>query len=309
MIPVARSCSRRGFALIVVLWFLVLLAAIGTYLVANARSQTALAHNVVAGAKAEALADAGIVQAVYNLTEPLLDRRWKLDGEPHRLKLLGGEVTVRLSDEGAKINPNFASEALLAGLFESSGVDRSSARRLAAAVADWVDKDDKTRPGGAEKKQYEDAGKDYAPPNAPIESLDELRLVVGMTPEIFSTVRPLLSVYAQTPAPDAKSAPPAIRRALEIAAQIERESDAASGDGEDADEDATGISAANAGSPSDSKTEANDSDASDEPVIANVEITARVAGATFDRRAVLTIDPDKPKGYAILDWRRGLVAE
>ena len=38
--------QARGFALIVVLWFLVLIAAIATYLLANARSETAVARNI-----------------------------------------------------------------------------------------------------------------------------------------------------------------------------------------------------------------------------------------------------------------------
>ena len=111
---IPRPGSRRawrGFALLVVLWFLVLLAAVGTYLMANARSETALAHNVLAGAKSEALADSGIAQAAFNLTDPLPANRWKFDGMPHQMKLPGGEVTIRLDDESKKINPNLASES------------------------------------------------------------------------------------------------------------------------------------------------------------------------------------------------------
>lgn len=305
--PIRSRGGRRGFALIAVLWFLVVLAAVGTYLMANARSETALAHNILVGAKAEALADAGIAQAVYNLTEPLPDRRWTLDGEPHRLALLGGEVTIRLGDETQKINPNFASEALLAALFESLGVERAEARRLGAAVADWVDHDDVTRPGGAEKKQYDDAGKGYAPPNAPIESLDELRLVLGMTPEIFAAARPFLTIYTQAEAPDAKTAPPAIRRALQIAEQIRRESDVTHEPGDETDEAAAGSS--DSASPSASEPASEDLAGSDKPVIADIEVTARHSGGAFVRRAVLKLDPGNPKGYAVLDWGRGDLVE
>jgi hypothetical protein len=45
---------------------LVLIAAISTYLLANARSEMALARNVRAAATAEALADAAVAEAVYN---------------------------------------------------------------------------------------------------------------------------------------------------------------------------------------------------------------------------------------------------
>src|SRR5215510_7882839 len=89
----------RGFALIVVLWFLVLIAAIATYLLANARSETAVARNIRAAAIAEALADAGIAQAIFNQTDTIPSRRWELDGEPHEVSLATGSVTIRLYDE------------------------------------------------------------------------------------------------------------------------------------------------------------------------------------------------------------------
>jgi Tfp pilus assembly protein PilX len=61
-----RVRSSQGFALIVVAWFLVLSAAIATYMMANARTETAIARNVVAAASAEALADAAIAQTIFN---------------------------------------------------------------------------------------------------------------------------------------------------------------------------------------------------------------------------------------------------
>src|SRR5882762_988206 len=105
-----------GFALIVVLWFLVLIAAIGTYLMANARLEIARARNILIAARAEALADGAIAQAVFNLTDPSAATAWKLDGTPHSITLAGGETTIRMFDEGAKINPNHASDKLIAAL-------------------------------------------------------------------------------------------------------------------------------------------------------------------------------------------------
>jgi general secretion pathway protein K len=294
---IARAQARgghrrqRGFALLIVLWFLVLLAAIGTYMVANARMQTALAHNVVAAAKAEALADAGIARAVFNLTDPVPDNRWTPDGAPHEVRLPDGAVTIRLEDESAKINPNLATDKLMAALFEVHGADGSRARRLGAAIADWVDPDGNARPNGAEARQYADAGLAYGPPNAPIESLHELQLVLGMTPDLFAAVKPLLTIYTGIPAPDARHAPPAIRRAIDLAAQSARAEE-----GGDPDED-------DASDPDDASADR------DKPVVVDVEVTARSAdGGTFVRRAVLRIAPDDAKGYDVLDWRRGDVA-
>src|SRR5262249_50687065 len=124
-----------------------------------------------------------------------------------------------VSDEGAKINPNRASDTLMSALFETTGLERERARRLGAAVADWVGPVTMTHPLGAKLAEYEAAGRSYGPPNAPVESLDELQLVLGMTPEIFATVRPYITIYTQRDAPDAKNAPLVVQHALALAAQ------------------------------------------------------------------------------------------
>src|SRR5262245_29897049 len=102
----------------------------GTYLVVGGRAETAIARNNRAAASAEALADAGIARMVFNQTDPVAANRWKLDGAEHRFALPGGEVSIRLQDETQKINPNMASETLLAALLEVRGVNRTAARHL-----------------------------------------------------------------------------------------------------------------------------------------------------------------------------------
>ena len=304
----------RGFALIVVLWFLVLIAAIGSYLMANARTETAIARNLRAAASAEALADAGIAQAAFNLTDAVAVNHWKLDGAPHRLRLFDGEVTIRLSDEGAKINPNRASDALMAGLFEAAGVERSQARRLGASVADWVGPEMMPRPFGAKLEQYEAAGRSYGPPNAPVDSLDELQLVLGMTPSIYAAVLPYLTIYTQREAPDPKDAPVVVQRALALAAQQLRGAEKATPPPSAAapapvanDRDATdteGATAAPSAAAPQAAPQAGGPVIVREPVI-GVEVIARSSsGGTFARHAILKLAADNPKGYAVLEWSR-----
>jgi hypothetical protein len=44
--------------------------------------------------------------------------------------------------------------------------------------------------------------------------------------------------------------------------------------------------------------------------VVHVEVTARPPeGGVFVRDAVVKLDPANPKGYAVLDWRRGDLAE
>ena len=53
------------------------------------------------------------------------------------------------------------------------------------AILDWLDSDDETRPEGAEYDFYAEQELGYSCKNAPMDSLDELLLIKGVTPEMF----------------------------------------------------------------------------------------------------------------------------
>jgi general secretion pathway protein K len=289
MKPVARGTA--GFALIVVLWFLVLLSAIGIYMLANARSQTAMARNTLGAARAEALADGAVANATASqmLTDPT--KRWRMDGTPYHLNMAGGEATVRMIDESLKINPNLASDTLMSGLFQALGLDRQHADSLGAAIADWVQSGDDPRPLGAKKAQYAAAGRSYGPPGQPVESLDDLQLVLGMTPQLLAAALPYLTIYTAQASPnDPRVMGPVVLKATQIAAF---------------QSNAAGQQPADSG-------QAADSDAS---VVMTVEATAHsFDGGVFVRHAVVAIKPDTdnngaetPKGFQVMDWRRGVL--
>jgi general secretion pathway protein K len=287
-----RTLSRgdSGFALLVVVWFLVLLAAIGVYMIANARSEIALAHNLLASAQAEALADGAIALAAYSQMTPDPGKRWKLDETAHRLDMPGGDVTIQLINESAKINPNLASAAILSGLFQAVGVDRARADNLSRAVGDWVQAGDNPGALNAKAQQYLQAGRSYAPPGTPLQSLDDLQLVLGMTPQIFAAARPYLTIFTDADAPkDRKLMSPAVARAMEIAAS------AGGGPAVAGDNTAT-------------------SQQPPSSEVVTIRATARGRdGGIFVRQAVLSIAPDTLKepdninGYLVLDWRRGVI--
>ena len=292
-----RPNKKAGFALILVVWLLVLIGSIGAYLVTNGRAETAIAFNMRAAASAEALADAGLARVVFNQTDPKLSNRWKLDGERYHIALPGGAIDIRLQDETQKINPNLASEALLGALFEVCGTDRGTARHLGTAVADWVSADGPPRPGGAKLEQYRAAGRSYGPPNVPMESLDELQLVLGMTPAIFASVRPYLTIHASAPAPDGKKAPLLVQRAITLAARTQD-------DGEETDTPPPATPSLGT-PPAQAPPKAPAQTPQDEQVIA-AEITARSReGGVFVRTAILRLEPGDAKAYSVLDWQRG----
>jgi type II secretory pathway component PulK len=53
------------------------------------------------------------------------------------------------------------------------------------AILDWLDVDDDTREFGAEHDYYEDLDVPYTAKNGPMDSIEELLLVPGITPEIY----------------------------------------------------------------------------------------------------------------------------
>ncbi len=331
----ARRRGDEGFALLVVLWFLVLIATIGIYLSANSRTESAIAQNVRASAKAEALADGAVAQTVFIETDPAIDKRWPFDWAVHTLKLPTGLVTVRVRDESEKINPNLASDRLLTALFVALGVDPDKAARLGPAIADWVDQDDNPRPLGAEKDDYADAGKDYQPRNGPMLSLNELGLVLGMTPEILASARPYLTISTAVARPDGVNAPPVVKQALTMtrdeAASANANANAAAGAGATANGSGTadggvagtGTSAPAPTSPADmavpgdvAQQEAQNGNGAQPGTgtpagpILEIEATAHGSdGAVYVRSAIVRVDSSVPRGYTVLDWHRGDLTE
>jgi general secretion pathway protein K len=283
MIPAAsgprRSAATDGFAVILVLWLLVLLAAIGMHLVARGRSEAHIAFNATAAAEAEALADAGVARAVFGLSDPNPATRWRLGGPPREIAFGNGRIAITLRDENGKVNLNLAPEPLLAALFRQVGANPGLAARLAAAITARV------RPGAVPLLLSSDMsatstgdGTAARKPPLPFDSIDDLADLPGMSPELLAAVRPYVSVYATSPQPLPAAADPLVIRAL---------TDVQPGIMSAATENPGGVSAAPA------------------KVTAAITSAARSRrGGAFVRDAVVRIDPTMPTGYVALRWAR-----
>ena len=212
--PSTAICRQSGgFALIIVLWTLVLIAFIVAQLTSSGRTEIRIAGNLVADAVAEAADDGAIFATLFNLADPNPAQRWPLDGTVHELTIGNSRVMVRLEDEAARINPNSASPALLEALLRVAGTDPEYARRLAGAIGEWVGSAPVARPQNAVLAEYSAAGLDYGPPSSPIETLDELGRVIGMTPAVLAAIRPHLTLFGP-PEPNPASADPVVAAAL-----------------------------------------------------------------------------------------------
>ena len=203
---------ETGFALLVVLWTLTLLALIGTQLVRASRTEALLARNLIDAASLQAATDGGVQVAIFHLLDRS-HRRWAADGVPRTVQVGAAEVTIRIENEGDKINPNIAAESLLTALLLQVGAAPAEAGAIAAAIHDWRTATSQARPRGAKAPQYATAGLDYGPPGSEFRSVDELGAVLGMRPALLALLRPHLTVFSDSD-PDGSSRDPVVLAAL-----------------------------------------------------------------------------------------------
>jgi general secretion pathway protein K len=262
---------ERGFALLIVLWTLALLSFLVTLFAAAARTEARIAFNLRSAMVPEWNADGAIYTAAFRLLDRS-DKHWDADGTVHELAVPGGRVVVRVTDEANKINLNTASVDLLRALLLGVGADAATASGVAGAIVDWREASVANSPA-AKASQYRAAGLDYAPPETPFRSIDELAQVLGMTRDLLTKLRPHLTIYSSYGPARTTNDPVALGAIMLLRKQggvlpFER-------------------------------------DVSGEQVVQVVVTAADRDGAAFTRRAVLRLDPganDRP--VAILAWER-----
>ena len=191
-----REEYQRGIALISVLWITTLLAVIAASFTSSARTEGQLARNMVENAKAEALADGAVHRAVLGISELEPERGWRTDGTAYRLDYGEGAVVVRIFDEDAKVDLNVAPPELLAGVLRLLGLDDEQAEVLADRIVDFRDEDDEPEPDGAEDPEYEAAGRQDGALDRMLVTEFELLGVLGMSEPLYQRLRPFVTVYS-----------------------------------------------------------------------------------------------------------------
>ena len=141
--------TESGFALILVLWALVLLTTIGVSFGFAVRVETGSGTVLTDQVKAEAIATAGVRRAILGLIAEDPTERWVTDGRWYDIGWQDADLRVTLRAESGKIDLNAASPQLLAGLFENL-FPESDRNALTDAVVDWRDRDDRVSENGAE---------------------------------------------------------------------------------------------------------------------------------------------------------------
>ncbi len=216
-IPGQPSAARKGMILIVVLVVTVILS-----LAAYQYSDLMMSHYKEAGsftraAQARAFADAGVHYAAAALATPDNVTAY-LNGNPfhctaafqgHQVQGGGGgpngsfsiisavdpddangaagSFRYGVTDEGGKINLNTVMKLDPTGkvLHDLLMKLPNMTEDVADAIVDWLDPDDQPRANGAESDYYSGLSPSYQCKNGPLDSLEELLLVRGVTSQLL----------------------------------------------------------------------------------------------------------------------------
>ena len=102
-----------------------------------------------------------------------------------------------LVDEESKLNVNTQKNSqMLRRLFQlACRADDPLSAVLADSVVDWIDADDSVNPSGAETPFYRSDKIPRVPRNAALRRYEELRDIQGMTPEIYASVLPYVTLF------------------------------------------------------------------------------------------------------------------
>jgi len=96
-----------------------------------------------------------------------------------------GTVSLTMSEQESKMNINTADGPLLQQTLTAMGADANAISGVSDCILDWIDPDDNTRPAGAESDYYLGLTPSYYAKNAPIDNLDELQLIKGVTHDMY----------------------------------------------------------------------------------------------------------------------------
>ena len=193
---------RRGSILVGLLWCLAILSVVVIGVLHTARMDLVVMKNYGDRLQAHYLALAGVEKAkallyhdarertrsgrhhsggLYDAPESFRDvafgrghfrvfRRGREDE--------GGGIIYGVSDEESRLNLNVAAAEDL-GKLEGMTPD------LVAAIMDWRDEDNTVTPGGAEVEYYAALAPPYQPRNGPFQTIRELLMVRGISPQLL----------------------------------------------------------------------------------------------------------------------------
>jgi general secretion pathway protein K len=187
---------QDGIAMIIVMWVILVLSLLISGFAFRMHVETQVASFSRKELKAEMLARAGIEVARMEL---ILDEKSPTDAGFDTLgqawvtnedlfvshELGGGKYNVKIIDEERKLPINKLSREQLKRLVDVLGVDPLDGDVIVDSILDWIDGDDLHLLNGAETDYYSELDPPYRAKNGPLDRVEELLMVRGVTKELF----------------------------------------------------------------------------------------------------------------------------
>ena len=203
--------SSNGVALVLVLWILAFLSVlVGEFCLAM-RTEINITTNFKEETLSYYYAKAGVNLATHRLLyggvfpdsiegdeEPWNEEavEWHLGSEIPPISFGEGSIGIEIENESGKVNINYANAGLLRMMLNPFDLDEEDRDIIVDSIQDWRDADDLYRLNGAEDEYYGSLVHPYGAKNGLFDSVEELLLVRGVTPEIFyGGLKEMVTIY------------------------------------------------------------------------------------------------------------------
>jgi general secretion pathway protein K len=298
--PHSERRRERGWALISVLWTTAMLgmmaAATQDLTVTSVRAE----RRALTRAHLDEDLDAATVRAILALDDARPGSRCRIDSQPFPVTFEGVTMVVTVQDEDGKFDLNQADDDTLAPLFQSVGVDQKTATVLADRIVEWrteANSDDTHTLHGGTDADYAAAGLPWRPRHDDFQSVSEVRLVLGMTPQIYQRVRSALTVYSRNDTPDEDIAPRYVLNALYPGnpGQVDKIMAAHAGTFAQANVDTSDTDGDSSGATITSGTDLSGRSF-------EIDVEANYNGRHMVRRTVVVMTGDSAKPYLVEHW-------
>lgn len=126
--------KAKGIVLLSVMWVLLVLAIMAMTGLSTIRLQAQLTANLTREAKFQAIADAGIYQAIQILSEPQIAGQKAMPKTQFSLRFADVDIDIRIENEGNKIDINSAEESLITALLAYHLIGFHDAREIGEKI-------------------------------------------------------------------------------------------------------------------------------------------------------------------------------
>jgi general secretion pathway protein K len=208
-----RGGRDSGFALVVAVASLAVMALLALTIIEASRGSTRSARAELDRAQLSAAADAGVVLAVQGLAQASAARRWQADGRLREVEFAGATLEIRIEAELGKVPLNKISDDQVQALLAEFGLQGAELDDARDAFLDWRDSDFDPRPRGRENDDY--AQDSIKPRDGPLRSNGELAAIPAIGPQLAARMDPFVTVFAPESADFANDlASPLARRVM-----------------------------------------------------------------------------------------------